>query len=130
MPTGYVMSLAGVGIGAVSALVGIGGGSMTVPLLIARQVTPVRAVGTSSACGAAVGLGSALGYAVAVPAGGLALPHSWGYVYLPAAVGIAVAAAISAPLGTRLAHRLPAARLRTVFALFLLGVGVALAAGA
>ena len=77
VPTGYVMSLAGVGIGAVSALVGIGGGSMTVPLLIARQVTPVRAVGTSSACGAAVGLGSALGYAVAVPAGlwFLALAH-------------------------------------------------------
>ena len=55
VPRGPVMSLAGIGIGAVSAVVGIGGGSMTVPLLIWRGVTPVRAVGTSSACGVAIG---------------------------------------------------------------------------
>ena len=52
-PRGWPMSAAGGGIGVLSALVGIGGGSMTVPLLVWRGVKPVRAVGTSSACGVA-----------------------------------------------------------------------------
>ncbi|RMH89038.1 sulfite exporter TauE/SafE family protein, partial [Lysobacter pythonis] len=58
-PRGVGMSVAGTGIGAVSAFVGIGGGSMTVPLLTWLDVPPVRAVGTSSACGVFIGLASA-----------------------------------------------------------------------
>ena len=122
-PRGWRMSLAGGGIGALSAVVGIGGGSMTVPLLVWRGVKPVRAVGTSSACGVAIGLSSALGYAMHAPAG--ALPaHAIGYVYLPAAIGVALASVLSAPWGTRLAHRLSGEALRKVFALFLLLVGL------
>ena len=117
------MSVAGGGIGALSALVGIGGGSMTVPLLVWRGVKPVRAVGTSSACGVAIGLSSALGYALHAPAG--ALPaHAIGYVYLPAAIGVAAASVLAAPWGTRLAHRLSGDALRRIFALFLLAVGL------
>lgn len=117
---------AGLVIGAVSAVVGIGGGSMTVPLLVWRGVQPVRAVGTSSACGIAIGLGSALGYAWygpkgELPAGGI------GYVYLPAAIGIALASMLAAPWGTRLAHRLSGTALKRVFALFLALVGLTLA---
>ena len=69
---GRPMSAAGIGIGAVSAVVGIGGGSMTVPLLVWRGVAPVRAVGTSSACGVAIGIGSAVGYALQCAGGRLA----------------------------------------------------------
>lgn len=124
-PTGPAYTAAGIGIGAVSAVVGIGGGSMTVPLLVWRGVAPVRAVGTSSACGVFIGIGSALGYALNAPAG--ALPGAaWGYVYLPAAVGIAVTSVLTAPLGTRLAHRLSGEALKRVFALFLVGVGLSL----
>lgn len=122
-PRGWPMSAAGGGIGALSAVVGIGGGSMTVPLLVWRGVRPVRAVGTSSACGVAIGLSSALGYAMHAPAG--ALPaHGWGYVYLPAAVGVALASVVAAPWGTRLAHRISGEALRRIFALFLLAVGL------
>lgn len=124
-PRGAAMSAAGVGIGAVSALVGIGGGSMTVPLLVGRGVAAVRAVGTSSACGVAIGLASALGYAANAPAG--ALPaHALGYVYLPAALGVAATSVLAAPLGTRLAHAISGPALRRVFALFLLAVAVGL----
>src|SRR3546814_12298664 len=81
------MSAAGTGIGAVSALVGIGGGSMTVPLLVWRGVVAVRAVGTSSACGVVIGIASAAGSALNAPAG--ALPeHAIGSAYLPAAIGV------------------------------------------
>ncbi len=124
-PTGPLYALAGGGIGAVSAVVGIGGGSLTVPLLVARGVRPVRAVGTSSACGVAIGIASALGYAFNAPPG--ALPaHAAGYVYLPAAVGVALASVLAAPLGVRLAHRLSGPALKRVFVVFLLLVGTSL----
>ena len=127
-PRGAWMSAAGVGIGAVSAVVGIGGGSMTVPLLVWRGIAPVRAVGTSSACGVAIGLGSAVGYALHAPAG--ALPqHAIGYVYLPAAIGVAMASVLAAPYGMRLAHRLHGDTLKRVFAGFLVAVAVSLLLG-
>lgn len=124
-PRGVPMFAAGGGIGALSAVVGIGGGSMTVPLLVWRGVVPVRAVGTSSACGVAIGLASAVGYAMHAPEG--ALPaHAVGYVYLPAAIGVALASVFAAPLGMRLAHRLPGVVLKRVFAVFLVVVAVSL----
>jgi uncharacterized membrane protein YfcA len=124
-PRGPLMTFAGTLIGAVSAVVGIGGGSMTVPLLVWRGVAPVRAVGTSSACGVVIGLASAVGYALHAPDG--ALPqHAVGYVYLPAALGVAAASVFAAPYGTRLAHRLGGAALKRVFAGFLIAVAVSL----
>lgn len=127
-PQGVPMTAAGVGIGAMSAVVGIGGGSMTVPLLVWRGVAPVRAVGTSSACGVAIGLASAVGYALHAPAG--ALPHfAIGYVYLPAAIGVAATSVFAAPYGTRLAHHLQAHTLKRVFAGFLVLVGTSLVLG-
>ncbi|CAN7578187.1 sulfite exporter TauE/SafE family protein [Pseudoxanthomonas sp. LjRoot143] len=126
-PRGPVMSLAGSVVGAVSAVVGIGGGSMTVPLLVARGVQPVRAVGTSSACGVAIGLASALGYALHAPPG--ALPsHAVGYIYLPAAIGVAIASVIAAPYGTKLAHRIGGKALKRVFAVFMVVMGIAIVA--
>ncbi|MDI9237836.1 sulfite exporter TauE/SafE family protein [Lysobacter sp. LF1] len=127
-PTGAPMVAAGLGIGAVSAVVGIGGGSMTVPLLVWRGVVPVRAVGTSSACGVAIGIASAVGYALHAPAG--ALPHhALGYIYLPAAIGVAAASVLAAPYGMRLAHRLHGDTLKRVFAGFLVLVGSSLVIG-
>jgi uncharacterized membrane protein YfcA len=121
VPAGAGMSAAGVGIGAVSAVVGIGGGSMTVPLLVWRGVAAVRAVGTSSACGVVIGMASAAGYAFNAPAG--ALPeHAVGYVYLPAAVGVAAASVLAAPLGSKLAHAIGGPALKRVFAVFLVVV--------
>lgn len=127
-PRGPLMGVAGTGIGALSAIVGIGGGSMTVPLLVWRGVAPVRAVGTSSACGVAIGFASAVGYALHAPGG--ALPeHAVGYVYLPAAIGVAAASVFAAPYGTRLAHHIGGAALKRVFAGFLLLVALALVIG-
>ena len=108
-------------------VVGIGGGSMTVPLLVWRGVQPVRAVGTSSACGVAIGMASAAGYALHAPAG--ALPaHAVGYIYLPAAIGVAIASVLAAPYGTRLAHRIGGKALKQVFAAFMVMMGIAILA--
>ena len=127
-PHDPLIAASGLLIGALSAVVGIGGGSMTVPLLIWRGVRPVRAVGTSSACGVAIGLASATGYALHGPSGGLP-QGSIGFVDVPAAIGIALASVFAAPLGVRLAHKLSGLHLQRVFALFLFAVGLALANG-
>jgi hypothetical protein len=130
VPRSPLLAAWGVLIGAVSALVGIGGGSMTVPLLIAHGARPVHAVGSSAACGLPIAVASALGYAFS-GADAVGLPaHSLGYVYPPAAAGIALASVAAAPLGAALAHRLHGATLERVFAGFLVLVGISLLVGA
>lgn len=118
---GAGLGIAGVFIGAISALVGIGGGSMTVPLLIWRGARPVQAVATSSACGVAIGVAAAAGYASAAGATGMPA-FSIGYVFLPAAAGITVTSLLAAPYGARLAHRVSAIHLQRIFAGFLLAM--------
>lgn len=123
LPGSVVMGLAGGVIGAVSAIVGIGGGTLTVPFLHWCNVSIRNAVATSAACGLPIAVAGALGYLV-MGWGNPALPAwSSGYLYWPAFVSIMAASLLFAPLGVRLAHRLPAARLRQLFALFLLVVG-------
>jgi uncharacterized membrane protein YfcA len=126
VPRGAGLSASGILIGVVSALVGIGGGSMTVPVLIWRGVSPVRAVGTSSACGVAIGLAAAAGYALNAKVGGMP-PGSWGYVFLPAAIGISCTSLLMAPRGAALAHQISGVALKRVFAGFLVAMAVLLA---
>ncbi len=110
-------------IGGVSSLVGIGGGSMSVPLLVWCNVSVRRAIGTSSALGLPIAVAGALGYV----ANGLAVaslpPHTLGFVYLPALIGVAAASTVTAPIGARLAHALPVALLKKIFALLLAAMG-------
>ena len=110
---------AGVLIGALSALLGIGGGTLTVPYLVWHNVGVRQAVGTSSACGLPIALVGALGF-VLVGRGVDGLPPgSTGFVYWPAVAAISVTSVASAPLGARLAHRLDQASLKRLFALFI-----------
>jgi hypothetical protein len=126
-----LLALAGLFIGAVSAVVGIGGGSMTVPLLVWRGVAPVNAVATSAACGFAIAIASAAGYAFAPAADNAGLPvNTWGFVFWPAALAMAAASILTAPFGATLAHRLPAMRLRQVFAAFLVFIAIVMAIAA
>lgn len=115
---------AGVPIGGVAALVGVGGGVMIVPWLLSRGYRAAQAVATSSICTIVVAVVGAVGYmlfADAVP-----LPYTTGYVHWPAVLGIAVTAFLTARLGARLAHRVDQRVLRKVFALLLVIVAVRL----
>ncbi len=124
-PVGPGLGAIGMLIGAVSALVGIGGGSMTVPVLIWHGVSPVRAVGTSSACGVAIGLAAASGYAFNATVTGMPAA-SLGYIFLPAAIGISIASLLMAPYGAMLAHRVSGVVLKRIFAGFLVTMALLL----
>ena len=117
-------SLAGGAIGFISSLVGIGGGSMSVPFLSWCNVKMHNAIGTSAAIGFPIALSGSMGYLLnGLSARGLPA-HSAGFIYLPALIGIAAASFCTAPLGARLAHRLPVSRLKKIFALVLLVIGM------
>jgi uncharacterized membrane protein YfcA len=120
------MLAAGAGIGALSALVGIGGGTITVPFLSRVGIDMRRAVATSSACGVPIAVAGALGF-IAVGWGRHGLPAaSTGFVYWPAVAAILAASVPMAPIGAHLAHRLPVDQLKRVFAALLLVLGARL----
>lgn len=120
-------TLAGGVIGAVSSWVGIGGGTLSVPYMLWHNVPMHRAIATSSAIGFPIAFAGAAGYVLGgydkagLPAG------SVGFVYLPALIGIAAGSVLTAPLGARTTHRLPVRRLKRIFALLLLALGVRMA---
>jgi uncharacterized membrane protein YfcA len=116
-------------IGVVSSLVGIGGGSMSVPFMLWCNVPMRTAIGTSAAIGLPIALAGTVGN-ILTGWGVPALPSlSLGFVYLPALLGISLVSMFTAPLGARLAHALPVALLRSGFAVFLLIVGTKMLIG-
>ncbi|WP_455207772.1 sulfite exporter TauE/SafE family protein [Kaarinaea lacus] len=112
------------GIGFISAVVGIGGGTMMVPFLTWCNVNIHKAVATSAACGMPIAVAGSLGFMLLVPAAADLPERSIGFVYWPALLSIAFASMLAAPVGARLAHRLSTHKLRRVFALFLLFIGL------
>jgi uncharacterized membrane protein YfcA len=110
---------AGVVIGAVSSLLAAGGAFMTIPFLAWCKVPLRRAIGTAAANGLPIAIAGTAGYLLH----GMRTPDlpalSVGYIYLPALVFVVATSMLAAPLGARLAHRLPVKRLRTIFACLL-----------
>jgi len=110
---------AGALIGGFSRLLAAGRAFLCIPFLAWCSVPLRRAIGTAAAVGLPIAVAGTLGYLLQ----GLrveGLPSaSLGYVYLPALVLIVVTSMLAAPLGARLAHRLPIKRLRVVFAIVL-----------
>ncbi|MFP5357559.1 MAG: sulfite exporter TauE/SafE family protein [Gammaproteobacteria bacterium] len=122
----HALELFGAGgiIGALSSLIGIGGGSLTVPYLSLRGLPIHQAVGTAAACGVPIAWAGALGF-IWTGWGQTSL-GGWhlGYVSLSAFAGLAVASVLAAPLGARLAHGLPPRTLKRAFAVLLVAVAL------
>ncbi len=111
-------------IGLCSSLLGIGGGTLTVPYLVASRQEMKNAVAIASACGLPIAISGTivymyLGWNVAD------LPEwSFGYVYLPAFAGITLTSMFTAPLGARLASQLPAKKLKRYFSVVIILIAI------
>ena len=120
---------AGAVIGAVSSLLAAGGAFLTIPFLTWCKVPLRRAIGTAAANGLPIAIAGTAGYVInGMRAEGLP-PFSVGYVYLPALALVVTTSMLAAPMGARLAHRLPVKQLRTIFALMLFGFATKMLVG-
>ncbi len=125
--SGSINALLGIGIGGLSTLFGIGGGTLSVPALtLISGLTMRQAVGTSSAIGVALAVAGTGGF---VQAGwnNAALPSgSMGYVVPTAFFGIILGTLITTPFGVQLAHLIEPGQLKKGFGIFLIGIGIKL----
>jgi len=115
---GAMLSAGGV-IGVLAALVGAGGGFVSVPFMSWRHVKIHHAVATSAALGFPIAFAGTVGYVIA----GWSLhdlpPGTLGFIYVPALVAVSAASVFTAPLGAHAAHRLEVTQLKRAFALLL-----------
>ncbi len=109
-------------IGSISSIVGIGGGTLTVPFLLWHNISIRNAVASSAACGFPIAVAGTIAYIISGwNATGLS-SYNLGYVSLPAFALIIITSIVTAPAGAGLAHKLPEKTLRIFFALFLLAL--------
>lgn len=106
-------------IGLVSSMVAAGGGFLSIPFLLLCNVVIHSAVGTSSALGFPIAVAGAVGYLVAGAQDSGLPAYTLGYIYLPAFLGVVVMSISMAPVGARLAHKLPVKKLKRGFGVFL-----------
>ena len=119
LPNMAGLSVAGLVIGSISALVAIGGGSLSVPYMTWCNVNIRNAIATSAGIGLPIALAGAAGY-ILNGWGQTGLPaYTLGYVYWPAVVLIASVSFFTTKLGAHWAHTLPVATLKKVFAVLL-----------
>ncbi|MEY3106719.1 MAG: hypothetical protein RIT35_889 [Pseudomonadota bacterium] len=124
LPGWFGTSFIGLFIGVISALVGVGGGTLTVPFLTWCNAPVRSAIASSSAVGFFIAVAGAVGYAVDEHSTNVSF--SSGYVYWPAVAGIVPTSLIFAPLGARLAHTIPVKLLKSLFSIFSAIIGIKL----
>lgn len=122
MPGSGATVVIGTGIGMVSSLAGIGGGSLSVPFLNRHGVEMRRAVGSSSVCGCFIALSGMAGFILNGYKADVLPAYSLGYVYLPALIGITSTSMLTTRIGAKLATSMPTVRLKKIFAVFLMFV--------
>lgn len=118
-PQGLVAQAIAATIGAISALMGIGGGGLFVMALSLYGYPMHRAVGTAAAIGFLVGVPGTVGFMLGGWGDPLVPPFSAGYVNLLAALLLLPTSMLAAPLGARAAHAMPVRSLKLAFAVFL-----------
>ena len=120
MPVGWLRAVLSSMVGFLSVLMGVGGGSFGVPLMSLHNTPIHRAVATAAGFGLLIAVPSVIGFLM-IPLSQIDRPpFTVGLVNLVAFAITVSMTLITAPLGARLAHRLPPERLRRVFAVFLL----------
>ena len=106
-------------IGLKSSVLGIGGGTLSIPFLTWTGKKMHEAVVISAAIGSAIAFFGTLSYMIIgsflTPESFSLPPYSIGYIYLPALIGISLTSAIAARLGANVSHKIDPKKLRQIF---------------
>lgn len=124
LPGGAALPGFGGSIGALSALMGIGGGAICVSLMVMCGKSIHRAIGTASGVGMFISVPATLGFILSGQGIAQRPPLSVGYVNILGFATMAVMAILLVPLGARTAHNTPQRPLKIVFGVFLLAVSL------
>ena len=127
VPGGMARPIVGGTVGVLSSLMGIGGGSLTVPLMSICGVPIHRAVATASGFGFAIALPATLGFIISGIGAQGRPAFSLGYVNAMGFVLIASIAFLTIPLGAKLAHSMSRKKLKMIFGVCLLFVAINMA---
>lgn len=119
LPTGPLRAFLGFIIGGFSVVMGIGGGTLSVPILTAFNYPIRRAVGTAAAIGFIIALPGTISFVLSGLDAPNLPPASFGYLNLLGFFSIVPATMLMAPIGSRIAHSINPGLLRKSFALFL-----------
>jgi uncharacterized membrane protein YfcA len=129
LPGALGSMLVGVVISFVSSLAALGGAFLTIPFALYCNVPMLQAIGTAAIVGFPIALAGSVGFIATGWMQSELPPHSVGYVYLPAALGITLASVLTAPVGAAVAHRLPIKRLKQIFSILLYGLAAKMLIG-
>ena len=118
-PKNILKHLYGSAIGFFSVIIGIGGGSLSVPLLKLHSFEIHKAIGTASGIGAFIAIPGTIGFIISGVLNGVSVPLSLGYVNFMGLAMFTPMTMLAAPLGVRLAHYLSKEKLNKLFAVFI-----------
>jgi len=116
--------LSGFCIGILSSLLGIGGGSITVPFLAWRKFKMQEAIAVSSTLGVLLAIVASLSFAFTGLQETSDIAFAYGYVFLPGVLAILSMSLICSRLGVNLTYKVSSTRLKTVFSVYSLGIGI------
>ncbi|WP_305462233.1 sulfite exporter TauE/SafE family protein [Photobacterium leiognathi] len=127
MPNNAVLTFLTTITGSLSAMIGIGGGALLVPLLTFFSLDMKKAIGCASACGIVIALFGSIGY-ITSGSSYLSISDGFaGFVYLPALFGIVCTSWFTAPLGAKATHHLPVPTIKKIFSVLLLAMATNMA---
>lgn len=124
LPNGPAISIGGLSIGSLSAIMGIGGGAFSVTLMVMCGKTIHRAIGTASGVGMFISIPATFGFMFSGWGLGGRPPLSLGYVNMLGFVFVALTSVLFIPLGARLAHKMDQRKLKMIFGIFLALVSI------
>jgi uncharacterized membrane protein YfcA len=123
------LSVIGLGSGFISALMGIGGGAVIVPILVWFQVNIKKAIGCAALCGVVIAAFGTTSFIISGWGASYLPEYSYGYVYAPATLGIVITSMLTAPIGAKLTAKLDTKKLKRIFAIFLVLVSIRMIIG-
>ena len=126
MPTGIFRASLASFLGGFSALLGIGGGTITVMTMVMCNRPVHQAVATAAGVGFIIGLPGAVGFLVMGLGEPNLPPGSIGYINLPALAAICALSLVTAPIGARWAHSLNEVMLKRAFGVYLVIVSISM----
>jgi len=114
----------GSGVGSISTILGIGGGSFTVPFFRYSGLDMKTCVGTGAACGIPIALFGSLTFAILGLENSDLPNYSIGYIYLPALIGISASSIFTASIGATIAHSISDKMLSMLFSLMMITISM------